>query len=95
MIRVKSVNLTTAPAKLVYNQGETLSISDSVLEIEYEDGIKTSIPLSLEMLDGYDMMQIGTQTVNVTYGGVKTSFQIEVKEIPVSSITIPETLSIY
>ena len=95
MIRVKSVNLITAPAKLVYNQGEALSIGDSVLEVEYEDGIKTSVPLSLDMLDGYDMMQIGRQTVSVAYGGAETSFDIEVKEIPVSSITLPETISIY
>ena len=47
------------------------------------------------MLSGYDMMQIGTQTVTVTYGGIKTSFGIEVKAIPVSGITIPKTVSIY
>lgn len=95
MIRVKSINLKTPPSKLTYNQGEDLSINGSVLEVTYEDGIKTSVPLSLDMLTDYDMMQIGTQRVTVTYGGVKTNFSIEVKEIPVSSIAIPETLSIY
>lgn len=94
-VRVKDVALKAAPSKLVYNQGETLSLEGSVLEITYEDEIKTSVMLSPDMLDGYDMMRIGMQTVKVTYGGTETSFDIEVKEVPVSGITIPDTLTLF
>lgn len=95
MIRVKSIDLKAAPEKLIYNQGEQLQLENTQLELIYEDGIKTSIPLSLDILNGYDMMRIGEQTVAVTYGGKNTAFQIIVKEVPVSGITIPETLSLY
>ena len=95
MIQLKSISLKSQPEKTVYNQGETLQINDVQMDITYEDGIKTTIPLTQDMLSGYDMMQIGTQTVIVTYGGIKTSFGIEVKAIPVSGITIPKTVSIY
>lgn len=94
MVRVKDVILKAAPSKLVYNQGETLSLEGSVLEIIYEDEIKTSVMLSPDMLDGYDMMRIGMQTVKVKYGDIETSFDIEVKEVPVFGITIPDMLTL-
>lgn len=95
VVRVDSVKLQKLPAKLIYNQGDKLDLSGTVVEITYEDGITTTIPVSEDMLSGYDINEIGRQTVTVTYGGVKTSFDIEVKEVPVSSITIPKTVSIY
>ncbi len=95
MIKINSINLLKAPQKLTYKQGEAIQLDNAAIEITYEDGIKTSIALTQDMLSDYDMMQIGMQQVNVSYGGQETSFEIEVQEIPVSSITIPEELSIY
>ncbi len=96
MIRVKSIELSPAPTKLTYNQGETIKISGAALKITYEDDISTTIPLKKEMLSGYDMSEIGKQEVLVNYGNAETSFEIEVKEIPVTSVTVSQTqLSIY
>ena len=95
MVRVDSIRITSAPRKLVYGQGDAIDESGGKLEIIYEDGIKTSIPLAAEMLSGYDMAQIAKQTVWVNYGNAYTSFDIEVKEVPVSSVTLPESLSLY
>ena len=95
MIKINSISLLRSPQKLTYKQGETMQLGNAAIEITYEDGIKTSITLTQDMLSGYNMMQIGTQQVNISYGGQETSFEIEVQEIPVSSITIPEELSIY
>lgn len=95
MIKINSISLLKSPQKLTYKQGEAIQLGNAAIEITYEDGIKTSITLTQGMLSGYDMMQIGTQQVNISYGGRETSFEIEVQEIPVSSITIPEELSIY
>lgn len=95
MIKINSISLLRSPQKLTYKQGETIQIGNAAIEITYEDGIKTSTMLTQDMLSGYNMMQVGTQQVNVSYGGQETSFEIEVQEIPVSSITIPEELSVY
>lgn len=95
ILRVSNIKITAKPSKLSYNQGETLELSDSVIEICYEDEVTTSIPITTDMVSGFDMNEIGVQTVTVTYGGKTTSFDIEVKEIPVTSISIPKTLSIY
>lgn len=103
MVRVKSIELSPAPTKLIYNQGETLKTTGAALKITYEDknniaedGISTTIPLTADMLSGYDMSVIGKQEVLVSYGNAETSFEIEVKEIPVSSIKVsPAQLSLY
>ena len=96
MIRVKSIELSPAPTKLTYNQGETIKITGAALKITYEDGISTTIPLKKEMLSGYDMSEIGRQEVLVNYGNAGTSFEIEVKEIPVASVTVSQAqLSLY
>ena len=48
------------------------------------------------MLSGYDMSEIGRQEVLVNYGNAGTSFEIEVKEIPVTSVTVSQAqLSLY
>lgn len=96
MIRVKAIELSPAPTKLTYNQGETIKITGAALKITYEDGISTTIPLKKEMLSGYDMSEIGRQEVLVNYGNAGTSFEIEVKEIPVASVTVSQAqLSLY
>ena len=92
MVRINGIRLDTAPTKLTYNQGESLKLSGAALELSYEDGINTTIPLEKDMLSGYDMNKIGQQTVTISYGGEETSFDIEVREIPVSGISIPKTL---
>ncbi len=94
MIRIDGIRLDTAPSKLTYNQGESLKLSGAALEVSYEDGINTSIPLEKNMLSGYDMNKIGQQTVTVSYGGEETSFDIEVREVSVAGISIPRTLSL-
>lgn len=95
IVRVSSLDWKTQPSKLIYNQGDKLDLSDAAIEICYEDDVTTEILITADMVSGYDMNKIGTQTVIVAYGGIETSFDIEVKEIPVTSIAIPKTLSIY
>lgn len=94
MIKINSVELKSQPSKLTYNQGENLNLDGAAIGITYEDGVSTMIPLAVDMLSGYDMRQIGAQTVTVTYGGRQVSFDIEVKEVPVSDIRIPSSLTL-
>lgn len=95
VVRIKSLGLTN-PTKLEYLQGETLNLAGSALEIRYENGVNTTVPVKEKMLGEYDMTEIGKQTISVCYGGKEQSFEIEVKEIPVESITVdPKEISIY
>lgn len=94
-IKVSSVKINKQPEKLEYFQGDALDFSDATLDVTYEDEITTTIPITNDMLSGYDMNIIGTQMVNIEYGGKVVSLEIEVKEIPVTSVTIPKSISLY
>lgn len=94
IVRLDSLTLT-APTKTVYFQGDKLDLSNAKVKLSYEDDVNSTIPLTESLLSGYDMNRIGRQTVTVSYGGKTQSFDIEVKEIPVESISITNSLSIY
>lgn len=94
LIKINSIELNSKPQKLIYNQGENLNLDGAAIGITYEDGVSTMIPLAEGMLSGYDMKRIGAQTVTVTYGGRQTLFDIEVREVPVSSIRIQSMLTL-
>ena len=90
-VRVESIQLESQPSKLVYKQGDKLDVSGAVLKVSYDDGTETSVKVSEDMLGSYDMSVIGPQTIDITYENKTTSFDIEVEEIPVSSITMVNT----
>lgn len=94
IVRVSAVDLT-APTKLVYNQGDKLDLTNATIKVSYEDGINSTIKLTEEMLSGYDMEKIGEQTVTVTFGGMKKTFDIEVKEIPVTDVSLHGNVTMY
>lgn len=90
---VTSGSSVTAPEPVSYQRGEELDIEGWQLEVMYEKAIGEPIllPLTKEMLSGYDMEQEGRQTVTVTYGGRTTSFDILVNPVAVDSIHISDS----
>lgn len=89
-MRVNSIEIIDKPEQVVFDQGDDISVDGGVLEITYEDEMKVQLPISLEMLSGYNMNTIGIQKVIVDYNGVTTSYDIEVKEIPLTDIKLNE-----
>lgn len=94
IVRVESMEVTGL-GKNEYFQGDKMDLTGVAVKITYEDGISTSIPLTMEMMSGIEMDRIGKQTATITYGGKTQSFEIEVKAVPVKSISMPAELSIY
>lgn len=90
-VRVKSIQLESQPSKLVYKQGDKLDVNGAVLKVFYDDGTETSVKVTEDMLGSYDMSVIGPQTIDISYENQSVSFDIEVEEIPVSSITMANT----
>lgn len=87
-IRVTKLQLISMPSKTVYQQGESLNLGGSVVRITYDDGNVVDAVISEDMLGSYDMNKIGIQSITVTKGGKSVDFDIEVKGIMPSSITL-------
>lgn len=88
MHRVDGINIIEFPIKRTYNQGEELDMTNAKIEVVYEDDLKQQIIPTEDMITGYDKDKIGQQTICIEYGGAKTEFDVEVKEIPVKKVNI-------
>lgn len=89
--RIDSIEVKNLPDKTEYDQGEELDISGATVEFIYEDGLKQEIILTEDMLGDYDMTKVGEQAIPVIKNGVKTTFSINVRGIPVTSVNMSHT----
>lgn len=77
-----SIEVTTLPAKLVYNEGEEFDPTGMVVTAYYDDG--SSKVVTDYIIDGYDSTP-GVKIIIITYGDMIDMFEVEVKP----AITIP------
>ena len=86
--RVEGISIESLPNKLDYAQGEDITTDGGSIKITYEGGYDTTVLLTKDMLSGYDMSIVGTQTIKVNYGGKTAEFEIKTGEIAVTSVSI-------
>lgn len=90
-IRIVSVDIVTEPTKTEYEQADVLDLSGGTVKITYEDETTATIPITEDMVSGYDMNLIGEQNVTVSYCGVSTTYPITVKEVPLRGISLNQS----
>lgn len=90
-IRIVSVDIVDEPVKTEYEQGDTLDLSGGTIKISYEDETTATIPITEDMVSGYDRDLIGEQEVTVTYCGVSTTYPITVKEVSLRGISLNQS----
>lgn len=72
------ISMNTNPDKTEYTKGENIDLTGATINVTKSSGI-TQIPVTKEMISGYDKNKVGTQTITVTYDGATTEFIINVK----------------
>ncbi len=83
-LEVTSISVKTMPAKTQYIQNkEQLDLTGGTIKVLYNNGTEKEIPmLSNEItVSGFDTKKLGTQTINLTYEGKTTQFNVEIKEL--------------
>ncbi|MBR3247037.1 MAG: bacterial Ig-like domain-containing protein [Clostridiales bacterium] len=89
-VTVASISVET-PGRTSYEVGDTLDVDGMEISIEYSDGTVDIIPVTAEMVTGFDTSApAASQTLTITYEGVTTSYEIS---ITVSGIVIPDEIS--
>ncbi len=82
------------PTNLTYTVNQQLDLTGGCVLANYDYGLPTRIPLTLEMLEETpDMTTTGKKTITGTYNDYQFSFEIEVIGKQVSSIALKEDLS--
>jgi len=87
-IKVTNVVLSELP-KTEYLEGETLSVSDGVLTVFYNDATSANMNVAPNMVTGFDTSVIGTGTVTVTYAGFVNTYEITVGHNYSTVVTAP------
>ena len=77
--KIKAISLNNEPNKINYKYNEALDITGATIDIIKSSGINT-IPVTYEMISGYNPQNSGLQVVTITYKGFKTKFLVLVAE---------------
>ena len=73
---VVSFTIQSPISKVEYLKGDDLDVTGGVLVVVYDDATSEEIPITKNMLSGYDSTYVGEQTVNVTYASITQSFRV-------------------
>lgn len=74
----EKLELVSAPSKTAYEQGENLDLTGGQIKAIYDEERSETLPITADMISGYDSAKAGKQTVTVTYGGQSVSFDVTV-----------------
>lgn len=80
-----SLHMLTPPDKLEYITGEKVSLKGMRIEAVYADGSKRE---TTAYRVENTALTAGNHSITVSYNGAKTSFQVTVKDIPVTSLKL-------
>jgi hypothetical protein len=80
------IEITEAPYKTVYGQGEELNLAGLTVVGTYSDDTSKRVQVSSSQVSGYDKNRTGEQTVAVKISGAIASFRVTVK--PLLSISV-------
>ena len=91
---IKTIRLTQ-PEKLTYFTGEALDLTGGYLTYVYEseDNYSEQVPLTADMISGFDPNAVGFQSVTVTAPSYSGSFIVRVMERAVTGVeltTVPQ-----
>jgi len=76
---VESISIKANPDKTEYNYGEDLDLTGAIISVVKGSGT-IEIPVTEDMVSGYDKEKLGEQTIKVTYGGEEATFKVTVKD---------------
>ncbi|QSX09263.1 S8 family serine peptidase [Alkalibacter rhizosphaerae] len=81
---LESIQMKTLPNKIAYLYGEAFAPTGGMVQGNMVSGASTQIPLTTEMVTGYDPYRLGNQQLTVTYDGKTTSFGVRVDDYATS-----------
>ena len=79
-LAVKRVDIKAQPEKSEYLIGEELDLSDTYLEITYENGVKEDVKVTPDMIEGFDNTTVGVKLLTVNYGNKSAAYSVWIVE---------------
>jgi len=83
------MEISALPEKLTYLEGKgPLDVTGGKLLVTYNNDTSGEVPITADMVSGFDNTAIGGQTLTVTYGGYTDTFEIHVTEKSLRGIEV-------
>ncbi|MGN1306045.1 MAG: bacterial Ig-like domain-containing protein, partial [Faecousia sp.] len=82
------IEISALPKKLTYYEWESLDMTGAELLVNYSDDFLEDIPITEDMVTGFDSTVLGTQTLTVSYAGLTCTFDVLVTPKPASAISV-------
>nr|DAW87704.1 MAG TPA: Glycine rich protein [Bacteriophage sp.] len=73
---VTKIEIFTSP-KTIYRIGESF-VEQGIIQVTYSDNSQLLVPITSNLLTGFDTSSVGTKTVTITYAGVTTTYDITI-----------------
>ena len=74
-----SISMESLPTKLKYYKGtEDLDLTGAAIKVHYSITGDEIIPVTADMVTGFDNTKVGVQELTVTYKGLTTTFEVEI-----------------
>lgn len=86
-----ALKIKQLPQEQTFECRDEFKATNGVVTLTYDNDYTCDIPITEDMISGYDMQKVGTYTVAVSYMGFVDHYDIEVKYVPVSSIVLSES----
>ncbi len=77
---VSAIEVSAMPANTKYNTGDPLDITGAQITILYANNESETIPVSADMVSGYNTNNPGTQTITISYMGHTATFEVIVEK---------------
>ena len=77
---LSSMIILTLPNKVDYLYGESLDVTGGSIQITKESGSTEIIPMTKDMVSGYNPKTLGNQTLTVTYEGLTQNYIVNVED---------------
>ena len=74
------ISINTLPDKTTYDQGENLDVTGATINVTKDSGIK-QVPVTPDMVTGYDPNKVGDQLITITYDGYTAKFVVTVNKV--------------
>ena len=84
ILRIRIENM---PESTVYS-GDMIDLEDAKIRAVTRNGSVISVPVTQNMLSGFDTTKLGEQTVTITYESCTTTFVVNVLKAEVQAISI-------
>ncbi len=84
---VRAIAVSSDGYKKVYYTGEELDVVDLAITVTKSNGDTNTIPVTKEMVSGFDSSAVGNKTLTITYEGKTTTFVIKVQNRSFTGIT--------